>query len=188
MSRKERAKWSNFAFLKRRKEDPHLVANGRRRFSCSNANGGRRRRFFFTFSHFSPKQLYLDLRLFPFILRFYFIDFRPLFTSFLPFPWDVRNSCTPSTWRYALTKPTWEWNYHVVIVWQIKVVQCNVMKFIRNLLCCVHLEDTKTLWENHNSPWGNVKEHYVDVHSMFMLDGWTSFVPFVITSSYNLLI
>ncbi len=33
-----------------------------------------------------------------------------------------------------------------------KVVQCNVMKFIKNLMHYVHLEDTKTLWENHNSP------------------------------------
>jgi hypothetical protein len=44
MFRKESPKSSDFAFLKRRKEvkeDPHLVANGRRR-----------RRFFFTSSHF----------------------------------------------------------------------------------------------------------------------------------------
>jgi len=33
-----------------------------------------------------------------------------------------------------------------------KVVQCNAMKFTKNLMRCVHLEDTKTLWENHNSP------------------------------------
>jgi hypothetical protein len=45
------------------------------------------------------------------------------------------------------------------------------MKFINNLMRCVHLEDTKTLWENQNSPQWNVKEHYVDVKSMFMLDG-----------------
>ncbi len=42
--------------------------------------------------------------------------------------------------------------------------------------------------KNHNSPWLNVKEHYIDVHSMFTLDGWTPFIPFVITSSYNLII
>ncbi len=47
-----------------------------------------------------------------------------------------------------------------------KVVQCNAMKFTKNLMHCIHLEDTKTLWENHNSPWWNVKGHYVDVHSM----------------------
>jgi hypothetical protein len=71
-----------------------------------------------------------------------------------------------------------------------KVVQCDVMKFIKNLLRCVHLEDTKKDCgkKNHNSPWLNVKEHYVDVHSMFTLDGWTPFVPFVIISSYNLLV
>jgi hypothetical protein len=33
-----------------------------------------------------------------------------------------------------------------------KVVRCNAMKFTKNLICCVHLEDTKTLWENRNSP------------------------------------
>jgi hypothetical protein len=50
-----------------------------------------------------------------------------------------------------------------------KVVQCNAMKFTKNLMRCVHLENTKTLWENHNSPWWNVKGHYVDVHSMSSL-------------------
>ncbi len=33
-----------------------------------------------------------------------------------------------------------------------KVVQCNAMKFTKNLMRCVHLENTKTLWENRNSP------------------------------------
>jgi hypothetical protein len=33
-----------------------------------------------------------------------------------------------------------------------KLVQCNAMKFTKNLMCCVHLEDTKALWENRNSP------------------------------------
>ncbi len=28
----------------------------------------------------------------------------------------VRHYCTPSTWRYALTKPAWKWNYYVVVV------------------------------------------------------------------------
>jgi len=50
-----------------------------------------------------------------------------------------------------------------------KVVQCNAMKFTKNLMRCVHLEDTKTLWENRNSPRWNVKGHYVDVHSMSRL-------------------
>jgi hypothetical protein len=27
----------------------------------------------------------------------------------------VRNSCTPCTWRYALTKLTWGWNYYVIV-------------------------------------------------------------------------
>jgi len=45
-----------------------------------------------------------------------------------------------------------------------KVVQCNAMKFIKNLMRCVHLEDTKTLWENCNSPWWNVK----GIMSMFI--------------------
>jgi len=38
-----------------------------------------------------------------------------------------------------------------------KVIQCNAMKFTKNLMRCVQLEDTKTLWENRNSPWWNVK-------------------------------
>jgi hypothetical protein len=38
-----------------------------------------------------------------------------------------------------------------------KVVQCNAMKFTMNLMRCVHSENTKTLWENRNSPWWNVK-------------------------------
>jgi hypothetical protein len=59
----------------------------------------------------------------------------------------VRNYYTPFTKRYALTKLNWEWNYYVVVFLQVKVVQCNVMKFIKNLLHCVHLEDTKILWE-----------------------------------------
>jgi hypothetical protein len=33
-----------------------------------------------------------------------------------------------------------------------KVVQCNAMKFINNLMRYVQLEDIKTLWENRNSP------------------------------------
>jgi hypothetical protein len=46
----------------------------------------------------------------------------------------VRNSCTPSTRKYALTKLTWGWNYYVVVFYQVKVVQCNVMKFTNNLM------------------------------------------------------
>ncbi len=49
------------------------------------------------------------------------------------------------------------------------MVQCNVMKFTKILMRCVHLEDMKTWWENHNSPGWNVKEHYGDVHSMSRL-------------------
>jgi len=33
-----------------------------------------------------------------------------------------------------------------------KVVQGNAMNFTKNLMRYVHLEDTKTLWENCNSP------------------------------------
>jgi len=52
MSGKENPKSSNFALLKRRKEvkeDPHLVANGRRRkrLLCLEANGRKRKRVFF---------------------------------------------------------------------------------------------------------------------------------------------
>ncbi len=38
-----------------------------------------------------------------------------------------------------------------------EVVQCNAMKFTKNLMRCVHSGNTKTLWENCNSPWWNVK-------------------------------
>jgi hypothetical protein len=62
------------------------------------------------------------------------------------------------------------------------------MKFINNLMRCVHLKDTKTLWENQNSPWWNVKEHYVGVKSMLTFNGWPPFAPFVIIFSYNLLV
>jgi hypothetical protein len=69
MSGKKSPKRSDFTLLKRGKEvkeDHHLVANGRRRksFQCLEANGRRRRRFLFTFSHFPPKQLYLNLHVF----------------------------------------------------------------------------------------------------------------------------
>jgi len=50
-----------------------------------------------------------------------------------------------------------------------KVVQCNAMKFIKNLMRYVQSEDTKRLWENRTSPRWIVKGHYVDVHSMSRL-------------------
>jgi hypothetical protein len=67
MFRKKAPKRSDFALLKRKKEvkeDPHLMANGRRRFPCLVANGRKMRRFFFTSSHFPPKKLYLKLLFF----------------------------------------------------------------------------------------------------------------------------
>jgi len=82
MFRKKAPKRSDFTLLKRKKEvkeDPHLMANGRRRFpclvangrrrrrrrfECSKANGRKMRRFFFTSSHFPPKKLYLKLLFF----------------------------------------------------------------------------------------------------------------------------
>jgi hypothetical protein len=33
-----------------------------------------------------------------------------------PLKGGVRNSCTPSTYKYALTKTAWKWNYYVVVV------------------------------------------------------------------------
>ncbi len=47
MFRKKKPKWFDFALLKRRKEDPHLVSNGMRRirFVCSKGNGRKKRRF-----------------------------------------------------------------------------------------------------------------------------------------------
>jgi len=59
---------------RKRKKFLCLEANGRRRrrFLCLEANGRRRKRFLFTSSHFPPEQFYLDLRIFPLILKFYF--------------------------------------------------------------------------------------------------------------------
>jgi len=97
---KESPKWFDFPFLKRRKEvkeDPHLVANGRRRrwFQCLEVNGWKKRRFFFTSSHFSSKQLHLDLRFFPFNIKVLFYHgCRPLFMHFLFFPWPINYDCT----------------------------------------------------------------------------------------------
>jgi hypothetical protein len=45
------------------------------------------------------------------------------------------------------------------------VVQGNAMKLTKNLMRCVHLGDTKTLWENHKLTMMEYEEHYVDVHS-----------------------
>jgi hypothetical protein len=44
------------------------------------------------------------------------------------------------------------------------VVQNNAMKLTKNLMCCVHLEDTKTLWENRKLTMMEYEGHYVDVH------------------------
>ncbi len=42
------------------------------KFICLVANGRRKRRFFATYSNFSPKQLYLNLHFYPLTFRFYF--------------------------------------------------------------------------------------------------------------------
>jgi hypothetical protein len=49
------------------------------------------------------------------------------------------------------------------------VVQGNAMKLTKNLMRCVHLEDIKTLWENHKLTMMEYERHYVDVHSMSCL-------------------
>jgi hypothetical protein len=49
------------------------------------------------------------------------------------------------------------------------VVQGNAMKLTKNLMRCVHLEDTKTLWENRKLTMMEYEGHYVDVHSMSCL-------------------
>jgi hypothetical protein len=53
------------------------------------ANGRRGRRFFFTSSHFPPKQLYLDLHFFPLILRFYFTMVLGRHLCIFFFPWPI---------------------------------------------------------------------------------------------------
>jgi hypothetical protein len=68
MFRKKKPKWSNFTLLKKRKEDPHLVANGRRR-----------RRFPFTYSHFPPNKFYSNLSFFKiYLFIYFFFDFNLL--------------------------------------------------------------------------------------------------------------
>jgi hypothetical protein len=65
-----------------------LVANGRRRirFFCLVANGRRRRRFLSTYSHFPPKQLYLNLQFLSFDIKvLLYHGPRPFFTHSLPF-------------------------------------------------------------------------------------------------------
>jgi hypothetical protein len=60
------------------REDPHSVANGRRRKS-----------FQFTSSHFPPKQLYLGLFIFPLISQLYFTIVLGCYlhiSSFFPWP------------------------------------------------------------------------------------------------------
>jgi hypothetical protein len=53
---------------------------------CLVANGRKRRRFFATYSHFSPKQLYLNLHFLSFDIKVLFYHGpRPLFTQSLPF-------------------------------------------------------------------------------------------------------
>ncbi len=53
---------------------------------CLMANGRRRKRFFATYSHFSPKQLYLNLHFLSFDIEVLFYHGpRPLFTHSLPF-------------------------------------------------------------------------------------------------------
>jgi hypothetical protein len=43
-----------------------------------------------TFSHFPPKRLYLNLRVFSFDIKvLLYHGSRPLFTHFLPFPWPI---------------------------------------------------------------------------------------------------
>jgi hypothetical protein len=58
-------------------------------------------------------------------------------------------------------------------------VQGNAMKFTKNLMHCVYLEDTKTLWENHKLTMMEYEGHYVDVHSMSCL----MVEPFLLHSS-----
>jgi hypothetical protein len=53
---------------------------------CLVANGRRKRRFFSTYSHFPPKQLYLNLHFLSFDIKVLFYHgLRPLFTHSLPF-------------------------------------------------------------------------------------------------------
>jgi hypothetical protein len=53
---------------------------------CLVANGSRKKRFFSTYSHFPPKQLYLNLHFLSFDIKvLLYHGPRPLFTHSLPF-------------------------------------------------------------------------------------------------------
>jgi hypothetical protein len=73
----------------------------------------------------------------------------------------VRNSYTPSSYRYALTKNCLEVELLCSCTLTSTVVQGNAMKLTKNLMRCVHLEGKLTMME--------YKGHYVNVHSMSCL-------------------
>jgi hypothetical protein len=64
----------------------------------------------------------------------------------------VRNSCTPSSYRHALTKNRLEVELLCSCSLTSMMVQGNGMKLTKNLMRCVHLEDTKQCGRIVNSP------------------------------------
>jgi hypothetical protein len=60
------------------------------------------------------------------------------------------------------------------------------MEFTKNLMRCVQIEATKHhegIVSHHDG-----KEPYVDVHFNVMFDGLNPSIPFVVTTTYNILI
>jgi hypothetical protein len=64
----------------------------------------------------------------------------------------VRNSCTPSSYRHALTKNRLEVELLCNCSLTSTVVQGSGMKLTKNLMHCVHLEDIKQCGRIVNSP------------------------------------
>ncbi len=78
------------------KVDPKLGSQWKEKEKviCLVANGRRKRRLFFTSSHFPPKQLHLDLHFLSFDIKvLLYYGPKPLFTHSFPFPWPINYDC-----------------------------------------------------------------------------------------------
>jgi hypothetical protein len=68
-----------------------------------------------------------------------------------------------------------------------KVVQCNAMKFIKNLMCCVHLEDTRhcgRIITHHDGMWRGIMLMFIQCHAWSLNPSCSIHHTF----TYNLLI
>ncbi len=122
--------------LKRRKRkvkvDPKLGGQWREKEKvfCLVANGRKRRRFFSTSSHFSPKQLRLDLHFLSFTIKvLLYHGPRPLFTHSLAFPWPINYDCI--SWCHK--SPNLHCRFDFVedlslFPWNYGVVHCHILR------------------------------------------------------------